>query len=81
VELHPLLQQVRLVRYAQSLGIHVTAFSPLGHGESYFGNPVSSLNEPDVQSIAKRLGKPIMFRYNSYYIQTMATQYKKFKLK
>ena len=56
VELHPLLQQSNLVRYAQSLGIHVTAFSPLGHGLSYWNDKVSSLNEPAVQEIAKRTG-------------------------
>ena len=57
VELHPLLQQPNLVRYAQSLGIHVTAFSPLGHGLSYWNDKVSSLNEPAVQEISKRLGE------------------------
>ena len=36
VELHPYLQQRGLVGYAQSLGMVVTAFSPLGNGRSYW---------------------------------------------
>ncbi len=57
VELHPLLQQKQLVRYAQSLGVHVTAFSPLGHGLSYWNDKVSAMNEPSVQEIAKKTGR------------------------
>ena len=33
--MHPYLQCERLVSLAQSLGVLVTAFSPLGHGQSY----------------------------------------------
>ncbi len=36
IELHPYLQQKKLVAYAQSLGMVVTAFSPLGNGRSYW---------------------------------------------
>jgi hypothetical protein len=36
IELHPYLQQRKLVAYAQSLGMVVTAFSPLGNGRSYW---------------------------------------------
>ena len=43
--MHPYLQCDRLVTYAQSLGMHVTAFSPMGHGQSYaplgYGNNVA----------------------------------------
>ena len=35
IEVHPYLQCERLVSFAQSLGVLVTAFSPLGHGQSY----------------------------------------------
>lgn len=45
IEVHPYLQCDRLVSYAQSLGMHVTAFSPMGHGQSYaplgYGNNVA----------------------------------------
>jgi diketogulonate reductase-like aldo/keto reductase len=36
VELHPYLQQQRLVAYARSQGLVLTAFSPLGNGKSYW---------------------------------------------
>ncbi len=61
VELHPLLQQKKLVRYAQSLGMHVTAFSPLGHGLSYANESVSAMNEPAVKAIASRLGIHLIY--------------------
>jgi diketogulonate reductase-like aldo/keto reductase len=56
VELHPYLQQDRLVRYAQSKGMHITGYSPLGHGDSYFGNPVSAIKDPVIVEIAKKHG-------------------------
>ncbi len=57
VELHPLLQQPQLVRFAQSNGIHVTAYSPLGHGLSYWNDQISCLKLPAIQEIAKRKGQ------------------------
>ena len=57
VELHPYLQQVNLVRYAQSLGIHVTAFSPMGHGASYWNDAVAAIREPVIKELASKHGK------------------------
>ena len=51
---------MNLVRYAQSLGIHVTAFSPLGHGASYWNPSVAVINENSVKTIAKKHG---MFKF------------------
>lgn len=59
VEVHPYLQQEKLVRYAQSLGVHVTAFSPMGHGASYWNDSVASIREQIVIDLAKKHGKTI----------------------
>jgi len=56
VEIHPYLQQPNLVRFAQSLGIHVTAFSPLGHGASYWNDSIAAIREPLVIKLAKKYG-------------------------
>ncbi len=61
VELHPYLQQSNLVRYAQSIGIHVTAYSPLGHGASYFNDSIAAIREPEVKELATKHGKCISF--------------------
>jgi len=56
IECHPYLQQTNLVRYCQDIGIHVTAYSPLGHGASYFDDSVSAIREMIVQKLAKKYG-------------------------
>ncbi|XP_023341919.1 NAD(P)H-dependent D-xylose reductase isoform X1 [Eurytemora carolleeae] len=56
IELHPYLQQPRLVNFAQSNGLVVTAFSPMGHGASYFNQNCSTLNEKIIQEIATEKG-------------------------
>lgn len=56
VELHPYLQQEKLLRYAQSLGLHVTAFSPMGHGASYWNDSVAAIREAAVKGAAKKHG-------------------------
>ena len=61
VELHPLLTQSRLVRFAQESGLVVTAFSPLG-ATSYLplgmARPEESLlDHPRVRQIAARHSK------------------------
>ena len=54
IELHPYLQQWRLLRYAQSLGLHVTAYSPMGHGASYFNDSIAAIREPIVKELAQK---------------------------
>jgi D-xylose reductase len=60
VELHPYLVQEKLVRFAQSEGIVVTGFSPLGSAsyvEIGMAAPTdSALLEPAVRAIAERVG-------------------------
>ena len=60
VEMHPRLAQTKLRRYAQQMGIAVTAFSPLG-SPSYVSlgmadQDESLLQHPDIASIADQVG-------------------------
>jgi D-xylose reductase len=57
VELHPLLQQSVLLRYATSMEMHVTAYSPMGHGASYGNEKVAAIKEEAVIAIAKKHGE------------------------
>lgn len=52
VELHPYLQQSKLVRYCQSRGIGVQAYSPLGTPGYKEGNEPNVLEDPILQRIA-----------------------------
>jgi diketogulonate reductase-like aldo/keto reductase len=60
VELHPYLQQKRLVRFAQASGVHVTAYSPLGQGASYWRENEGVMYEETVKEIAKKHGKLLL---------------------
>lgn len=58
VEMHPYLQNSNLLKFAQSLGLTVTAFSPLGNGKSYSKlgyQDISCLEDPVILNIAKNL--------------------------
>ena len=72
VEVHPLLSQERLLRYCQSVGVHVSAFSPLG-SVSYAtfgglaGTTISPVDRDEVKDIAKKHG------YRCF--QTMPAEY------
>jgi len=72
VEIHPYLVQTQLVEYLQSIGIHLTAFSPLGSG-SYIslggdrGLGVGVLSDPVVVEIAASLNRTpaqVVLRWN-----------------
>lgn len=54
VESHPYLQQTKLLRYCEARGIHFQAYSPLGTpGYKESGEPIV-LEDPVLQSIAKK---------------------------
>jgi diketogulonate reductase-like aldo/keto reductase len=52
IELHPYLQQAKLVQYAQSQGLVITGFSPLGNGVSYWREDFSCMKEDTIMSIS-----------------------------
>eukprot|EP00930_Biecheleria_cincta_P029752 TRINITY_DN20664_c0_g1_i1.p1 TRINITY_DN20664_c0_g1~~TRINITY_DN20664_c0_g1_i1.p1 ORF type:complete len:289 (-),score=52.53 TRINITY_DN20664_c0_g1_i1:102-968(-) len=63
VESHVYLQQSSLVKFCQSQGVGVTAFSPLG-AKSYFSLGMATeaddcFNDPVLQEIAKQHGKSV----------------------
>jgi alcohol dehydrogenase (NADP+) len=61
IELHPLLQQVALVQYCASHGIHVTAYSPLGSSDRpdflKAADEPTLLDHPVIVSIAEAHGR------------------------
>ncbi len=56
VEMHPYLQQSVLLRFATELGMHVTAYSPMGHGDSYWNESIAAVREKEVIEVAKKHG-------------------------
>jgi alcohol dehydrogenase (NADP+) len=58
MELHPWLQQTDFVKFNQSKGIHVTAYSPFGNLNPAYGKGGDLLiNEPALVEIGKKYGK------------------------
>lgn len=58
VEMHPYLQNSNLLKYAISLGLKVTAFSPLGNGKSYSKlgfEEISCLKDPVILDISQKI--------------------------
>ena len=52
IEAHPLLQQPELEAFCKEHNIHLTAYSPLGHG---LEGKKMLIDYPEVQEIAKKL--------------------------
>jgi 2,5-diketo-D-gluconate reductase B len=50
VEFHPLIDQTKIQAAAQRLGLTLSAYTPLGRG--------ATMREPEVQAVARRLGRP-----------------------
>jgi len=60
VELHPLLRQDGLLEASESLGVHTTAYSPLGSPDSasmFNHDGVSLMRHPVVTEVAEALGR------------------------
>ncbi|CDR45838.1 CYFA0S20e00760g1_1 [Cyberlindnera fabianii] len=62
VELHPRIPQLDLVKYAESQGIKVEAYSPLGHN----GAPL--LKEPLIQKLAEKYNVEPAFILYAYHV-------------
>ena len=54
VELHPYLQQPKLLKYCQARGIHVQAYSPLGTPGYKESDEPNVMDDPVLQKIASR---------------------------
>lgn len=60
VEMHPKWRQDDLLAACKSMGTHITAYSPLGSGDSatmFKHDGASVLSHPEVQAIAEETGK------------------------
>jgi alcohol dehydrogenase (NADP+) len=58
IELHPSLQQKSFLEFHKSKGIHVTAYSPFGNQNDFYGSKESKLiDDPVLVAIGKKYGK------------------------
>lgn len=61
MECNPYLTQKKLIKFCQSRGLTVTAYSPMGSPDSpYFKMDMPRLLEdPNLQQVARRVGKSV----------------------